>query len=360
MAWAAMGAAAVMDGQRNHGTRRPRAHRPVSTPPVDRLALQVQALGLELVLVRLSDPVRRRRQNQRIPAGDLTEACARAWNEDGYDVTLAAAAPDGLVALSGIDRAALSRLSANGLAPCAVVKVGPRFDVWIRLAEPGEREGSDPKVLTWAARRLAALAGLDPRPGHWQRGGAATSTVVYSRGARPARLTESSGAVAQAGAALLGMARSAVEATGAAIDAAYAAGVDPLGEIDALAEYTGPEAEAQAILVYQRHAAIGRRYGVEDADQLDRIVTAAALKAGGSPDRVRALLRAGSPDLARRHGNVKHYLAATLRDALLDSDLRRFVAAQQRRYDDLARLIDRTWSAASAATLLQTLDDADE
>lgn len=364
-----MSGATQTGGQRERATSLPAKRRSAETPTrapaiassdQEFVRRQVDALGLDRILVRLvhRDSLidrKRRAENRRVEAASLTLAAARAWNKDGYEVSVAADEPCGLVVVTRIDKDGLTRLDKAGLRPSCVIKVGPRFDAFVRLCPADHPLGREARMLSTAARMVTGLAQGDPRPAHWQRGGALAGTIVYRRGDRPARVTVAEAHVATEGLTLLAEATALIRVLDEAAEAAADAGVDPIGEIDGMAFFTGPAAEAQAAAVYHRQAAVARRYGVTSPEAVDRTVVMAALRCGASPDRVRAIVRAGSP-VAARHANVKFYLATLLREALLDPDLRRHVEAQVRRFGELARLLGTAGNAAQLASSLERLD----
>lgn len=315
---------------------------------------QVAALRVEKLLVRLADPFHpERRMSRRLPAAALTVGLVREWSDSGYDVSIAPEAPDGLVVISRVTKPGLAKLSAAGLEPACVVRGSARYDAFVRLAPKGDPLGTAPRVLTAAARLVTAIAGQDPRAVHWQRGGMVVGTKRQLSGGPPVKLYADDGGLAPAGRMLLERAADVVEGVEDSRSMAYEGAVDPIGELDGIVGYNGPLAEEQARQVYEHQAAIARYYGLTDPDAVDRVVAVAALKAGADPDRVRAIIRAGSPDLIRRHRAVKPYLASLVADALASPEVRRHIEQQLQRYSKLSSLIDTKLTSVQASLLIQ-------
>ncbi|WP_247876440.1 DNA-primase RepB domain-containing protein [Azospirillum brasilense] len=292
---------------------------------------QVAALRVEKLLVRLADPFHpERRMSRRLPAAALTVGLVREWSDSGYDVSIAPEAPDGLVVISRVTKPGLAKLSAAGLEPACVVRGSARYDAFVRLAPKG-----------------------DPRAVHWQRGGMVVGTKRQLSGGPPVKLYADDGGLAPAGRMLLERAADVVEGVEDSRSMAYEGAVDPIGELDGIAGYNGPLADEQARQVYEQQAAIARYYGLTDPDAVDRVVAVAALKAGADPDRVRAIIRAGSPDLVRRHRAVKPYLASLVADALASPEVRRHIEQQLQRYSKLSSLIDTKLTSVQASLLIQ-------
>jgi hypothetical protein len=215
-------------------------------------------------------------------------------------VVLAPVKPMGLFALSGVTGEGITALAEHGLPPAALIAVGRsphqigRLDAWIRLGV----SRIDSETLTMVMKLAGAIAGIDPRPLHWQQGGHVPNIIVPTSGKR-AYLFESSARIATDCADLIRQAKSLLDRQVELRAGALTCAADPLAQ-----SIVANEPRSAAAETYRWHAELVRRLGATDEIVIDRSVALAAFRAGADESRVRSLL-AASPVAKRMYQEVR-------------------------------------------------------
>lgn len=287
---------------------------------------QLAAMPHELYLVRLIHAVTKRPfPGERLwTAAQLMHLATlrflRVRNCEGCDVYIQPYDPDRnagyiLIDLDHADAAVLTHMRANGHEPCVVLQTSPgHLQAWVhvsatplqpaiataigrQLARAYEGDGAS---TDW--RHLGRLAGFtNQKPPRRTPGGTAPWVkVVYSRVG-----------LARRGDSLL---RAAAEQT-----APPAPGSLPGVRSDGTAAMHGSDPVAipaeQASQIYQawmRRWHIARRFPQPDWSIVDLWVARALLAQGTPPAQVQDILRSGSPQFPRGHGNSDDYLRRTV------------------------------------------------
>jgi len=252
----------------------------------------------------------------------------RIRNREGYDVYFRPYAGNhnaGYILLDLDDPVPgiLTRLRAQGHAPCVVAKTSPgRWQAWIRVSP----EPLLPALATRVAKRLARMYAADRASADWRHLGRLAGFTNRKPERRQAdglppwvKLIHARACLARDGAALLEVA--AVELAGHTAHSEpvrptlpqYAAS-DPLST-------TGLDPAALAALYRDSldRLRIRERYPAPDWSIADRWVAHELLMTGTDPALVAAVLRHGSPGFPRRHADPEDYLRRTLHCAALFS-----------------------------------------
>jgi hypothetical protein len=286
---------------------------------------QLAAMPHELYLVRLIHAVTK----QPFPGERLWTAAQlmhlatlrflRVRNCEGCDVYIQPYDPDRnagyiLIDLDHADAAILTHMRANGHEPCVVLQTSPgHLQAWVhvsatplqpaiataigrQLARAYEGDGAS---TDW--RHLGRLAGFtNQKPRRTPGGTAPWVKVVYSR-AGLARRADS-------------LLQAAAEQT-----APPAHGSLPGVRSDGTAAMHGSnpvaipaEQASQIYQVWMRRWHIARRFPQPDWSIVDLWVARALLAQGTPPAQVQAILRSGSPQFPRGHGDSDDYLRRTV------------------------------------------------
>lgn len=292
---------------------------------------QMRAIGCRKFLLRQRFAGQSRPRQKQVTTDDFDFTALDRAAAEGLRSELSPSEPDGVVLVECTERPAVKRLRDFGIEPCCVVRVGNAREVWIRLVDAEEARERDRRKfefeLTLASRRLAAIAGGDPRQAHWQRGG--TIHGLPGSTGEIGRLEEAEGGVAAAGADVMREAAGLAEQLLEAKDLLAKYGLDPVEEVELLAQDSQPPALSRE--VYDRHAAIARAYGVVDMDQIDASVVRAAIKVGARPERLVSLIRNGSPGLKDRHADQTGYIQRLIASVAASPDVTRHLERTARR-----------------------------
>lgn len=287
---------------------------------------QLAALPHELYLVRLIHAVTKRPfPGERLwTAAQLMHLATlrflRVRNREGCDVYIPPYAADRnagyiLIDLDHADAAVLTHMWANGHEPCAVLQTSPgHLQAWVhvsatplqpavataigrQLARAYEGDGAS---ADW--RHLGRLAGFtNQKPARRASGGAAPWVkIVYDRAGLARRAD--------------GLLRAAAEQTAPQAHSAL-----PGVRFDGTAAMHSRNAVAisaeQASQIYQtwmRRWHIAQRFPQPDWSIVDLWVARALLAQGTPPAQVQAILRSGSPQFPRGHGDPADYLRRTV------------------------------------------------
>jgi len=287
---------------------------------------QLTAMPHELYLVRLIHAVTKRPfPGERLwtPAQLMhlaTLRFLRVRNREGCDVYIQPYDPDRnagyiLIDLDHADAAALSHMRANGHEPCVVLQTSPgHLQAWVHVSatplqpavataigrQLARAYGGDEASTDW--RHLGRLAGFtNQKPPRRTPGGAAPWVkIVYSR-AGLARHAD-------------GLLRAAAEHT-----AAQTPGGLPGVRSDGAALMHGSDAvtipaepASQIYQTWMRRWHIAQRFPQPDWSIVDLWVARALLAQGAPPAQVQAILRSGSPQFPRSHGDADDYLRRTV------------------------------------------------
>ena len=279
---------------------------------------QLAAMPHELYLIRLIHDVSRRPfPGERLwTATQLTSAATirflRARNCEGCDVYIHPYAGDrnaGYI-LVDLDRATpgiIETMRTNGHGPCVVLQTSPgRLQTWVRLSS----EPLEPALATAAGKDLARLYGGDPASTDWRHLG----RLAGFTNQKPERRALNG----YAPWVRLVHARTGLAPRAAALLEALRPSVPPARSPDTpfyLSPTPNDPGVAEAAAIY-RHCLsrwhIHERFPQPDWSIVDLWVARRLLSEGMPADRVQAILRLGSPDFPRRHGNPEDYLRRTV------------------------------------------------
>jgi hypothetical protein len=288
---------------------------------------QLAAMPHELYLVRLIHAVTKRPfPGERLwtPAQLMNLATLRflrVRNREGCDVYMQPYAADQnagymLIDLDHADAVVLTHMQANGHEPCAVLQTSPgHLQAWVHVSATPLQ----PAVATAVGRHLARAYGGDRASADWRHlgrlagftnqkpqrrtpGGAAPWVkVVYSR----AGLARCADSLLQAAAEQTGPQAHGSLPGGVGSDGTAAMhGSDPVA--------TPAEPARQIYQAWTRRWQIARRFPQPDWSIVDLWVARALLAQGAPPAQVQAILRSGSPQFPRGHGDSDDYLRRTV------------------------------------------------
>ena len=243
---------------------------------------------------------------------------AMAWlkreNAKGADVYVRPAGETnaGLVLVDDLNRGALAKMKADGLAPAVVTETSPdNFQAWVRVHE----KRLEPKVATSVAATLATEYGGDPNSADWRHFGrlaGLTNTKPHhkdGRGRSPYVLAhESSGKVAPAGPELVqrvanGILRQAAE-------------VERKTRSEAAINAPDRTNGRDPVQTYQRGLkSLYARFGASmDVSRADYMIGVDMVRRGFSPDQIGKAIEQASPELpTRKAGHEADYVARTVK-----------------------------------------------
>lgn len=291
---------------------------------------QVAATPCELYLVRLiHQPTRRAFPGERLwTAAQLTHSATvrflRVRNREGCDVYVQPFAADHnagyiLLDLDHANPAVLETMRANGHEPCVVLQTSPgNLQAWVRVS-PAPLE---PAVATAIARQLAHTYGADLGSADWRHLGRLAGFTNQKPGRR---LLSGRAPWVRVMHTMAGLARNAgafLQATPPAPPPVCMRGVAPM-----------PITGVQALEIYQRWTQrwrIVERFAQPDWSIVDLWIARELLAQGRPAAEVEAVLRLGSPQFPRRHGNPEDYLRRTLARAAFPAPGRAVSAAHAR------------------------------
>jgi hypothetical protein len=309
---------------------------PIKFPPNHVMHQLFSALGTRRFMFRVLPP------GDAVTLESMSAFRLAQWNAIQIGMMVAPKQPQGVFALTGVTRAGVAALTEAGLEPAAVIDVGKtphqsgHLDVWIRLEETRVEAG----VLTMVAKLAGAIAGLDPRPLHWQQGAHAPNMIVPESGKR-AYLIRYDGKRAPGTGPLLARARELVQRQREYAAQALEASWDPLSALAPLISENEDPGK-----VYRWQAEFVRRLGAADDEVIDRSVALAAFRAGAGEHRVRALLL-NSPAVGRLRETTIARETAGLDPEVLQ--LGRKMRAEGVADGDLERAVKETHAAKAAA-----------
>ncbi len=287
---------------------------------------QLAAMPHDLYLVRLIHHATRRAfPGERLwTAAQLTSAATirflRLRNCQGCDIYIHPYAEDRnagyiLLDLDAAQPTVLETLRADGLEPCVVLQTSPgHWQAWLHLSLcPLE-----PALATTVARHLARTYGGDLASADWRRLGRLAGFTNQKPARRTLRgyppwvtiLHARAGLASQAEPLLRSVTTGSTRAPLAPVRRARGGSPDP---DETLLPAAIPH--HQAIQIYQnclRRWRIPERFPQPDWSIVDLWVARELLSRGTLPAQVRAILRRGSPQFPRRHGDPEDYLRRTL------------------------------------------------
>jgi hypothetical protein len=297
---------------------------------------QVAAMPCELYLIRLIHHATRRAfPGERLwTASQLVNPATvrflRVRNREGCDVYIQPYAEDhnaGYILLD-LDHAGpgvLEAMRAHGHEPCVVLRTSPaNLQAWVHVS-PTPLE---PTLATAVGRQLAHTYGGDPASTDWRHlGRLAGFTNQKPERRLPSgwqfwvKLVHTRPGLASNAGALLEAARQLPAPTQLRRKRCgiHAAGV-----------LASPEAAAQASETYRawmQRLRIRERFPQPDWSSVDLWIARELLARGTPAPEVEALLRFGSPNFPRAHGDPENYLSRTLARAALPASRRRAVWA---------------------------------
>jgi hypothetical protein len=291
---------------------------------------QVAATPCELYLIRLiHQPTRRAFPGERLwTAAQLTHSATvrflRVRNREGCDVYVQPFAADHnagyiLLDLDHANPAVLETMRANGHEPCVVLQTSPgNLQAWVRVS-PAPLE---PAVATAIARQLAHTYGADLGSADWRHLGRLAGFTNQKPGRR---LLSGRAPWVRVMHTMAGLARNAgalLQATPPAPPPVRMRGVAPM-----------PITGVQALEIYQRWTQrwrIVERFAQPDWSIVDLWIARELLAQGRPAAEVEAVLRLGSPQFPRGHGNPEDYLRRTLARAAFPAPGRAVSAAHAR------------------------------
>jgi hypothetical protein len=247
----------------------------------------------------------------------------RARNCQGYDVYLLPYAEHGNAGyiLLDLDYAAphvLARMRANGHEPCVMLQTSPgHLQAWIRVSTTP----LEPVVATAVSKHLAHTYGGDlasTGSRHLGRLAGFTNQKLQRRtatGQAPwVKIVEARAVLASAAQDLLHLATQVIA------QPSTAAARDPTNRLSRIGDPSTTISAQGATRIYQRWLQrwhIHERFPGPDWSIVDPWIARKLLAMHISPIQVEAIIRLGSPDFPRRHGDPEDYLQRTLARAAL-------------------------------------------
>lgn len=279
---------------------------------------QLAAMPYGLYLVRLiHHRTRRPLPGERLwtPAQLLHSAnikFLRIRNREGFDVYIR---PDNwdqnagfiLLDLDRPDDGVLHRMRDSGHDPCVVLETSPgRLQAWIRVTT----SGLESFYATAIARHLAHQYHGDPASADWRHMG----RLAGFTNQKPERRSIYGYApwvrIVHARAGLAPGAEALIESAGNALR--YPCHGELRHRLDSTATSVDPAWAGHMYQNLQRQWRIAQRFSRPDWSIVDLWVARRLLGWGLPPDQVKDVIRLGSPQFPRRHGNPDDYLRRTL------------------------------------------------
>jgi hypothetical protein len=237
----------------------------------------------------------------------------RAHNRDGYDVYIRPDAWDQnagyiLVDLDRADVNVLHRMRLSGHQPCLVLQTSPgHLQAWVRVA----LSGLEPCIATAVARLLAREYGGDPASADWRHMGRLCGftnqkpAVRSGSGAPWVKIVFARAGVASNADTMVKAAMNLWRPPWLSARAVHASRPDGLTSMTA----------AEAAAIYRdcsNRWHIAERFCPPDWSIVDLWVARQLFSQGTPAAEVETVLRLGSPQFPRRHGNANDYLRRTL------------------------------------------------
>ena len=246
----------------------------------------------------------------------------RARNLQGHDIYLLPYAEHRnagyiLLDLDDATPEALSLMRSNGHEPCVLLQTSPgHLQAWIRVSTTP----LEPAVATWVSKQLAHTYGGDLASTDWRHLGRLAGftnqkiTHCTPSGSAPwVKVIEARTILASAAQDLL---RSAMQALAQPFTAAPPHRMDPGLHVGKEATLTA-QAAARIYRTWLKRWHIQERFPQIDWSIVDLWLARKLLALHISPTQVEAIIRLGSPDFPRRHGDPMDYLRRTLARAAL-------------------------------------------
>lgn len=298
------------------------------------ISRQLAAMPCELYLIRLIHHATRRAfPGERLwTAAQLMNVATvrflRVRNREGCDVYIQPYAEDRnagyiLVDLDHAGPAVLETMRAHGHEPCVVLRTSPaNLQAWVQVS----RTPLEPAVATAVGRQLAHTYGGDPASTDWRHLG----RLAGFTNQKPQRRLPGGGLfwvkfvharpglASQAGALLAAARHWTVPAPRRLTQRGIRTAGTP----------TSPEMAAQAPATYRawmQRLRIMQRFPQPDWSIVDLWIARELLARATPATEVEALLRYGSPNFPRAHGDPDDYLSRTLARAVLPAPRRRAV-----------------------------------
>ena len=252
----------------------------------------------------------------------------RVRNREGCDVYIQPYAGDHnagyiLVDLDHASRTVLESMRANGHEPCVVLQTSPaNLQAWIHVS----RTPLEPALATAIGRQLAHTYGGDPASTDWRHLGrlAGFANQKPERRLHSGRLFWVKVVHARPGLALGASALLAVARQWPA-PARVRGTQRSIGIVSVPASPELAAAAPQTYRVWMQRLRIIERFPQPDWSIVDLWIARALLARGTPAAEVEALLRFGSPNFPRAHGDPDGYLSRTLACAALPTPRRRAV-----------------------------------
>ena len=246
----------------------------------------------------------------------------RARNLQGFDIYLLPYADYGnagyiLLDLDHAPADALPRMRAHGHEPCVVLETSPgHFQAWIRVSTTP----LEPVIAMVMSKQLAHTYGADLASTSWRHLG----RLAGFTNQKPQRRTASGSApwvkVVDARPILAGAAqellRSATQTIAQRSTAALPPSIGPGLHISRECTITAHGA-VRIYRSWMKRWHIQERFAQLDWSIVDLWLARKLLAMHVSPTQVEAIIRLGSPDFPRHHGDPKDYLRRTLARAAL-------------------------------------------
>jgi RepB DNA-primase from phage plasmid len=279
---------------------------------------QLAAMPNELYVIRLiHNRTRRPCPGERLwTAGQLLHGSVvrflRARNCQGFDVYLWPYADEGnagyvLLDLDHVQPDLLTRMSANGHDPCAVLQTSPgHLQAWIHVSSSPLK----PALATAIAKLLAHTYAGDRASTDWHHLGRLAGFTNQKPERRTARLYPPWVKVLETRAGLASAAQELLQAAAPPVPPVLPSCPEPT------ARSLGAAITAQgAISIYQRWIRrwhIRERFSSPDWSIVDLWLARKLLAQRIPPTQVEAILRLGSPNFPRHHSDPEDYLRRTL------------------------------------------------
>lgn len=295
---------------------------------------QVAAMPCELYLVRLIHHATRRAfPGERLwTAAQLmnlaTVRFLRVRNREGCDVYIQPYTGDHnagyiLVDLDHASSTVLEAMRANGHEPCVVLQTSPaNLQAWIHVS----RTPLEPAVATAIGRQLAHTYGGDPASTDWRHLGRLAGFTNQKPERRLAsgrlfwvKVVHARPGLALSASALLEVARQ--RPAPARLRRTHRS----IGIVGVPASPELAAAAPQTYRVWMQQLRIIERFPQPDWSIVDLWIARELLARGTPAAEVEALLRFGSPNFPRAHGDPDDYLSRTVARAALPAPRRRAV-----------------------------------
>ncbi len=287
---------------------------------------QLAAMPHDIYLIRLIHHATRRAfPGERLwTATELTREATirflRLRNREGCDIYVHPYAGDRnagylLLDLDAAPPTVLETMRADGVEPCLVLQTSPgHWQAWLHLSL-GPLE---PVLATTVARHLARTYGGDLASADWRHLGRLAGFTNQKPARRTPRGYPPWVTILHACAGLASHAESLLRSAIPALPPAPRLPVPMRGDSPPYLHHALPPAaipQHQAIRIYQgcmQRWRIPERFPQPDWSIVDLWVARELLSRGMPPALVRAILRRGSPQFPRRHGDPEDYLSRTL------------------------------------------------